>query len=200
MRTEAFRKTLIGGKAVSEADAKKYYDANAPRGMFNVPERVHVQYILVKASESDPESVKVEAKKRAGEAAKRAAAGEDFAALAREYSQDPSSARGGDIGLIPRGVRFPQFEDVAFAAKPGAISPVFETPEGFNVVKVLEKKPVSVQSFDEVKSALMQEMGRMMEQDIVRSKVKELAATAKIAILDRSFSMPNQPARPAPKP
>ncbi len=200
LRTDAFRKTLIGSKTVSEEEAKKYYDANAPKGIFNVPERVHVQYILVKASETDPDSVKTEAKKRAGDAARRAAAGEDFVALAKQFSQDPTAARGGDIGFIPRGVRFKEFEDVAFAAKPGAISSVFETPDGYNVVKVLEKKPVSVQSFDEVKSQLMLEMGRMMEQDIVRSKVKEMAAAAKIAILDPSYMMPNQTARAATKP
>jgi parvulin-like peptidyl-prolyl isomerase len=144
--------------------------------------------------------VKTEAKKRAEEAARRAAAGEDFAALAKQFSQDPTAARGGDIGLIPRGVRFKAFEDVAFAAKPGAVSGVFETPDGYNVVKVLEKHPVSVQSFDEVKSQLMLEMGRMMEQDLVRAKVKDMAATANIAILDPTYLMPNQAARAAAKP
>ena len=201
LRTEAFRKSLVAGRSVSDGEAKRYYDANVPKGIFNVPERVHVQYILVKAGEKDPESVRADARKRAEEAARRAGAGEDFAALARQYSQDPTAARGGDIGRIPRGVRFPQFDEVVFAAKPGAVSAVFETPNGFNVVKVLEKRPASTQGFDEVKAELMREMGLMLEHDVVIAKIKELAETAKIAILDHSYQTDTAeiPAGSAPK-
>ena len=192
IRTEAYRKSLIGGRGVSEEQAKKYYDANAPRGIFNVPERVHVQSILLKVTPSDAEPIRTQARKRAEEAAKRAAAGEDFAALAKEYSQDPSATRGGDLGLVPRGVMFPKFEEVAFSAKPGSVSPVFETPKGFNVIRVLERQPESTRSYDEVKQTLMTEMGRFLEQEIVQAKVKELAATARIEVLDPSFAPPQQ--------
>jgi parvulin-like peptidyl-prolyl isomerase len=190
IQTDAYGKGLLAGKGVSEEQAKKFYDANAGKGMFNVPEQVHVQYILVKAAETDPESVRLEAKKRAEEAAKRAAAGEDFAALAKQYSQDQTAARGGDIGFFPRGVMFPKFEEVAFAGKPGEVTPIFETPKGFNVMKVLEKKPESTRTYDEVKDALMADLGRVMEQDALKAKVRELAAAAKIAVLDPAFRPP----------
>lgn len=195
-QTETFRKGLLAGRSVTEAQAKKYYDTNVAKGVFNVPEQVHVQYILVKATDKDSDAVKGEAKKRAEEAARRAAAGEDFAALAKQYSQDQTASRGGDIGLVPRGVMFPKFEEVAFAAKPGTVSEVFETPKGFNVMKVLEKKPESTRTYAEVKETLMAEMGRFLEQDVVQTKVRELAATANIQLLDRSFAPPAPPAAP----
>jgi parvulin-like peptidyl-prolyl isomerase len=204
MQTAAYGRSLVGGKSVTEDQAKKYYDANVGRGMFNVPEQVHVQVILVTVNEKDPETVKSDARKRAEEAAKRAAAGEDFAALAKQYSQDKSAARGGDLGLVPRGVMFPKFEEIAFSAKPGTVSPVFETPKGFNVIKVLEKNPETTRTYDEVKTALMADMGRAMQQDIVKARVKELAATAKINVIDPSFNPPSQaqlaPPPPPPKP
>jgi parvulin-like peptidyl-prolyl isomerase len=200
MKTAAYGKTLVGAKAVTEEQAKKFYDANAPKGMFNVPEQVHVQVILLKATDTDSESVKSDARKRAEEAAKRAAAGEEFTALAKEFSQDKSAARGGDVGLVPRGVMFPKFEEIAFSAKPGTVSPVFVTPKGFNVIKVLEKQPETTRTYDEVKSQLMADMGRVMEQDVIKAKVKELAAAAKIAVLDPSFNPPSQAQLTAPSP
>jgi peptidyl-prolyl cis-trans isomerase C len=197
LRTEAYRKSLLAGKGVTEDQAKKFYDANVQKGMFNVPEQVHVQYILVTANEKDPESVRLDARKRAEEAARRAAAGEDFAALAKQYSQDATAARGGDIGFFPRGVMFPKFEEIAFAGKPGDVTPLFETPKGFNVMKILEKKPESTRSYAEVKDALMLDMGRLMEQDVVRAKIQELAAAAQIVVLDSSFNPPAPPAAAA---
>ena len=196
LQTEAYRKILFAGKSVSDEQAKKFYDENAPKGMFNVPEQVHVQFIVLRTAPQDPEPVRAEAKKRAEEAAKRAAAGEDFTALAKQYSQDPSAERGGDVGLVPRGVMFPKFDEIAFALAPGGVSPAFETPRGFGVVKVLEKKPPSTRSYAEVKDALKLDMGRLVEQDALKAKASELASAAAINILDPSYLVPPQGAPP----
>jgi parvulin-like peptidyl-prolyl isomerase len=88
---------------------------------------------------------------------------------------------------------FPQFEQVAFSAKPGSVSTVFETPKGFNVLKVLERKPESTQSFEDVKKDLMGEMRLVLEQDLVQAKIRELAAGARITVLDKSFARPSAP-------
>ena len=158
--------------------------------MFNVPEQVHVQVILVTAGEKDSETARSDARKRAEEAAKRAAAGEDFAALAKQYSQDKSAARGGDLGLVPRGVMFPKFEEIAFSAKPGTVSPVFETPKGFNVIKILEKHPESTRTYEEVKAALMADMGRMMQQDIVKARVRSSRRPRRLPCSTRPSTSP----------
>lgn len=196
LQTEAYRKGLFAGKSVTEEQTKKFYDENVSKGMFSVPEQVHVQFIVLRVGETDPDTVKGESKKRAEEAAKRAAAGEDFSALAKQYSQDPSAERGGDIGLVPRGVMFPKFDEVAFALPPGGISPAFETPRGFGVVKVLEKKPPSTRTYEDVKDALKADMGRLLEQDAMKAKATELAQNATINVLDQSYLAP--PAPPAP--
>jgi parvulin-like peptidyl-prolyl isomerase len=193
LQTEAYRKTLFAGKNVSDEQVRKFYDENAPKGMFNVPEQVHVQYIVLKGGDKDPESVKSEARKHAAEAAKRAAAGEDFAALAKQYSQDQTAERGGDIGFVPRGVMFPKFDEIAFSLKPGDVSPSFETPRGFGVMKVLEKKAPSKRTFDEVKEELKSDMGRLMQQDALKAKANELAAGAKINVLDAAYLIPPSP-------
>jgi len=191
LQTESYRKSLLAGKHVTDEQAKKFYDSN--KEMFRVPEQVHAQFILLKVTEKDPESVRTDAKKRAEEAAKRAGSGEDFATLAKEYSQDATASKGGDIGFFPRGVMFPKFEEVAFNLKPGQVSPVFETPKGFNVLKVLERQAAAIRPFDEVKTPLLLDMGRAQEQAVIQAKLQQLVASAKISVLDPSFKMQEPP-------
>jgi peptidyl-prolyl cis-trans isomerase C len=186
LKTQAYEKTIAESKGVTEDVAKKFYDGN--KDMFKTPEQAHVQLILLKATDTDPDSVKAEAKARAQEAQKKGASGADFAALAKQYSQDATAAKGGDIGFFPKGVMFPRFEELAFSLPPGTVSPVFETPKGFNVVKVIERKPESIRPFAEVKDALMLDMGRALGRKLVQDKVSELAAKAKIDVLDPAFS------------
>jgi parvulin-like peptidyl-prolyl isomerase len=91
-------------------------------------EQVHARHILV----SSPQL--------AEEVVKKVRAGQDFGALARQYSMDEASkANGGDRGWFPRGVMDPQFEAVAFQLEPGQISDVVQTPFGFHIIKVEER-------------------------------------------------------------
>jgi hypothetical protein len=80
--------------------------------------------------------------KRAAEAIQRQAAapGADFAALARQYSQDPSKDQGGDLGFFGRGQMVPQFEEAATKLQPGQVSPVVQTTFGYHVIKLEERR------------------------------------------------------------
>ncbi len=67
--------------------------------------------------------------------------GEKFSTLARIYSEDPGSARkGGELGMASKSIFWPAFSDAAMALKPGVISQIVETPDGFHIIEVLEKK------------------------------------------------------------
>ena len=67
--------------------------------------------------------------------------GEKFSTLARIYSEDPGSARkGGELGMASKSIFWPAFSDAAMSLKPGVISQIVETPDGFHIIEVLEKK------------------------------------------------------------
>ncbi|MDH4028139.1 MAG: peptidylprolyl isomerase, partial [Nitrospirota bacterium] len=76
---------------------------------------------------------------RAGEVMKRVRTGEDFAALAAEFSEDASGNFGGDIGYITRGSVLKPIEDTAFALNKGEVSEPFWSPAGLHIIKILDK-------------------------------------------------------------
>ena len=90
---------------------------------------------------SHPEYDSKGQRSKAEDVVKRARAGEDFAALAKQFSEDPSNKdKGGDLGWFGRGQMVKTFEDAAFGLKPGEISDVVETPYGFHVIKVDDRR------------------------------------------------------------
>lgn len=113
----------------------------APPESGRAPDRVGARHVLImhRGSERVPPTVtrtREEARTRAQEVLARARAGNDFAALARQYSDEPGAATsGGDLGVFGHGQMVPEFDRAAFALAPGAISDVIETSFGFHVIQ-----------------------------------------------------------------
>jgi hypothetical protein len=116
-------------------DSGPVVQAPAPSG------QIAASHVLVmhRGSERAPEGITrsaEEARTRAADVLRRARAGEDFAGLARQFSDEPGAATGGgDLGTFGRGMMVAPFEQAAFALQVGQISDVVETPFGFHVIK-----------------------------------------------------------------
>ena len=164
--------------SVSDEETKAFYDGN--QDSFKQPEQVQASHILVSVDPEKGEAQKAEARKKIGEIQQKLRAGEDFEALAKEYSQCPSSARGGDLGYFQRGQMVKPFEDVAFALKSGEVSDVVETKFGYHLIKVVDKKPETVVAYDDVKDRLGQYLKQQKVEKEVDGYIDQLMAKASV--------------------
>ncbi len=135
-------------KARYEADLAKY----------TIPEQRHARHILFKVTEQDDEQTVEKKKKLAEDVLARIRKGEDFAELARQYSEGPTKDSGGDLGFFSQGRMVKPFDDVVFSMKPGGVSDPVRTSFGFHIIKLEEIRPATTRSFDEVKGALAKAM------------------------------------------
>ena len=106
--------------------------------------------------------------------------GEDFGALAKEYSEGPSGPKGGELGYFTRGQMAKPFEDAAFAMKPGEVSGKVETRFGYHLIKVTDKTPETTMSYDDVKDRLGEFLKQKKMQEEINVYVKSLEEQAKI--------------------
>jgi len=123
---------------ITPFDVQEYIAATDPDDLPVVPAKYQLSQICIYP---DREAAKMAVKEKLLEIRERIMKGERFSTLARLYSQDPGSARrGGELGMASRSIFWPAFSDAAMALKPGVVSQIVETPDGFHIIEVLEKK------------------------------------------------------------
>lgn len=119
-------------------DVQQYVDAADPADLPMVPIKYQLSQICIYP---DREAANLAVKERLLTIRERIINGERFSTLARLYSQDPGSARkGGELGMASKSIFWPAFSDAAMSLKPGVVSQIVETPDGFHIIEVLEKK------------------------------------------------------------
>lgn len=159
-----FHVVLIDPKSIereispSEAEIRAAYEEQ--KNALRQPERRRIAHILFRVKTGDASS-----RKAALEKAKRVFAllqkGEDFAELARRYSDDKATAlKGGDMGYITRGRLSPSLEDAAFALKKGEISDILEDKHGFHLLKIIDVQASTVPPLAEVRDQIVAELKR----------------------------------------
>jgi peptidyl-prolyl cis-trans isomerase C len=165
--------------AVSDADAKAFYDQNPT--LFDAGERVRASHILLRVPGGAGPGVKKTQRAKAEAALARVRKGEDFAAVARQVSEDPGSAsRGGDLGVFGKGQMVPAFDQAAFAVPAGQVSDLVESPFGFHIIKVQERLPAGKVPFDSVKGQIKDHLAQTRREKAVDDLVRGLKAKAKI--------------------
>jgi peptidyl-prolyl cis-trans isomerase D len=159
---------------VPDADVEKYYTEHAKE--FETPQQAHVAHVLVTVPQTGGSEAEDKARAKVADVIRRANAGEDFAKLATEVSEDPGSkSKGGDLGWVSKGEMVPAFETAAFALGRGQISsePV-RTPFGFHAIKVLEVRAAAKKSLKEVAPQIRDRLAAEAADRAARAKADEV--------------------------
>ena len=168
--------------ALKPGQVEDFYKQNPDQ--FKQPERVRASHILIRFPENADAAARTQVRTQAQRILKDVKAGKDFAALAKQHSQDPGSAvNGGDLGFFPQGQMVGPFNDAAFSLKPGAVSDLVETQFGYHIIKVAEKQPGRTVPLDEVRPKVEQFLQHQNRESQTEAFVKALRAKGKVEIL-----------------
>jgi peptidyl-prolyl cis-trans isomerase D len=186
---------LPSDEALEEAEIEVYSDAHEEglrilfeeRGnALSEPERVRASHILILVAADASEEEENEARSQANAVRDRITAGEDFATVAQEVSEDVSTApNGGDMGLFTRGDNDPALDDAAFALEAGEISDLVRSPYGFHILQVEEKVAAVPASFESHRLAL----ARVEATRVAALERADLKSAAIVAAIDSGVSL-----------
>jgi peptidyl-prolyl cis-trans isomerase D len=160
---------------VEPTDAELRAEYALRRDALKVPEQVVAAHILVRTEAGQTPEAEAAAAARAEKLASRAKAGEDFAKLAREGSDDTSNKdNGGQLPPFARGQMVPEFEQAAFSLEPGQVAGPVKTQFGYHVIKVISKNPEHVQTFEEARAALAADLAQRKTEAETSRLAREL--------------------------
>ena len=186
-RVEIAIKKLIDSETdafldVTDEDVRDFYQKN--QDMFKRDEAVRASHILLKVDEKADESVRKKRRAEIDRLLQRARAGEDFAKLAKEHSEDQASAvNGGDLDFFARGRTTREFEEAAFALKTGQMSDVVTTKYGYHIIKVTDWRPPSVAPLEGITPQVRHHLVEQRFKGKVESLIAELKKKSRIEVL-----------------
>ena len=159
---------------VSDADVEKYYTENAKE--FETPRQVKASHVLARVGDTGGSEAEDKARAKIADVIRRAKAGEDFAKLAREVSEEPGAKeRGGDLDWVKQGDMVPAFEQALFALKKGEVSaePV-RTPFGFHAIKVVDVRDGGKKPLKEVAASIRDRLAAEGADKAAKAKADEV--------------------------
>jgi parvulin-like peptidyl-prolyl isomerase len=168
---------------VPDEDLKKYYQEHQQD--FILPETVKARHIFIEAPKDASEELKKTARAKAEKILALAKKGEDFSRLARDYSEDAGSAvKGGELGSISPGkTNSDEFEKALFALKAGEIGNIVETPFGYHIIKVDDRKEKKTATFDEAREYIRNRLRFEFEQRKAQQFLDELTKSARVEVI-----------------
>ena len=179
---ELTRQEVTSKIKITDTKLKEYYNANVEK--FTVQEKIKVVLVFIEAKKGS-----VEKKKKAEMVLGRLKKGEKIEDLVNQFSEDVrTNKRGGTTGYFARGRRVGSygqaFEDKAFSMKPGEISEVVKSKDGFYIIKVEDKKAEKKQTLDEVRPRIERTLKQSMQKEVYDEYIESLKKKYPVKIMD----------------
>lgn len=167
MRIRLIRRSLQAKVAVTDEEIGAYYLKH--REDYEGKEAVRLRQIVLPLPRGGGESARARLRDEAAQIHRHLLAGEPFEQLLAQYSQGAAAATGGDVGFVERGVILSEVEDVAFALPVGQISGVIESPVGFHILQVLDRRGAGLKGIE----AVREEIREKIDQEKMEKKFEE---------------------------
>ena len=164
---------------IGHDDTMKYYEEH--KNDFVKPEEVALRAIEI-STEGKKDSEIPDLKKKAEDLLKRINDGEDFAVLAKRFSDGQTAQQGGYLGVYKRGELNKQLEDMVFTMKKNQLTDVIETKQGFLIMQVLERYEAGVQPYDKVENEIMDHLYSERMEPALRDYLKTLREQSYVVI------------------
>ncbi|GAB4302818.1 MAG: peptidylprolyl isomerase [Myxococcota bacterium] len=185
MKKQIIRQKIMGMKIhsrvkIEDEDVKNYYAQNI--NLAKADKKVKVRHILLLLPKDATKEEVEQVYERMAEIRRRVLAGEDFAALAREYSDDPSKESGGELPEFSKGTMLPSFEKVALKLKKGEVSEIVRTEYGFHIIQCLDVSAPEILPLKEVYDKIRDMLFRERLEEELKNWIAELKREAQIEI------------------
>jgi peptidyl-prolyl cis-trans isomerase C len=185
IRTQQTVAALVGKEhglvstTATDQETKAFYDANP--AMFDSGERLRARHIQIRVSADATAEQKQELRGKIETVLARLKKGEDFAALARQFSEDQGSAgKGGELDVFNHGQMVPAFEEAAGKLKPGETSGVVETPFGLHIIQLEERLPTQKLAYEGIKDRIRDLIVQKRRSERVEALISQLWAASRI--------------------
>jgi peptidyl-prolyl cis-trans isomerase D len=161
-----------GEVKITDQEVDDYYEENTET--FREEKEIRARHILFKLDPDAPEEEVEKVKKKASMVLEKARGGEDFADLAKKYSEGPSAQKGGDLGYFGKGRMVKPFEEAAFKMKKGEISELVRTQFGYHIIKVEDVLEARTKTLKEVRGEIRKTLTDMASMDLAHEKALSL--------------------------
>ena len=152
LRSKMLDRKIRGAIKISDEEIKIYFESN--REFFALDEEIRVRHILFLVPKGASQEDILKIKEKAEVVLKKTLSGENFEALAREYSEGPSASSGGDLGFFRKSDMVKEFSSAAYALKKDEVSSLVLSSFGFHIIKLLDKRGGTALSFDDAKERI----------------------------------------------
>ncbi len=158
--------------SASDAELRSYYEQNTQE--FRIEKAVRARHILFRLTEGAAPEEEQKIRERAQFVLDKAKAGTDFAALAREFSQDSSGPAGGELGWFSPGQMVPAFEQAVFALGKGQVSDLVRTQFGLHIIKVEEIREAGTPAFEQARESVAEKHSAAAARAAAAGRVEQI--------------------------